>query len=166
MQPLQCETTVLSIQKQCFSSFFQAFFKTSFRTGILSNFDRFLVIWGLHLETLGSTFEGHFFRSQKNQKGFFRTRSWGGAILDTSGRRGKLGGIWETFGRHLGQRRPGRGSEGNCTKTYVFFCRKRRVRAFRVHESDLTLTKSAACEQKLAGDRGEIASKTLMDILT
>ena len=69
-------------------------------------------------------------------------------------------------GRHLGQRRPRRGSEGNCATTKMFFCRKWRERPFRVHESDLTLTKSAACAQKLAGDRGERPSDTLMDILT
>ena len=87
-----------------------------------------------------------------------------GKHLEASGRH--LGDIWEASGRHLGQRRPGRGSEGNCAKTCVFFCRKWRERPFRVHESDLTLTKSAACAQKLAGDRGGGASETLMDILT
>ena len=60
----------LSIQRQGFASFFLAFFKTSSRAGILSIFDRILVILGLHLETFGSTFGGHLFRSQKSQKGF------------------------------------------------------------------------------------------------
>ena len=76
--------------------------------------------------------------------------------------RGYLGHIREKGGTE----RPGRGSEGNCAKTYVFLCRKWRERVFRVHESDLTLTKSAACAQKLASDRGDGPSDTLMDILT
>ena len=69
--PSNAKPLFLSIQRQGFSSFFPAFFKTSSRAGILSIFDRFLVIWGLHLETFGSTFGCHFFRSQKSQNMFF-----------------------------------------------------------------------------------------------
>ena len=49
---------------------FNTLFDTSSRAGILSNFDRILAIWGLHLETFGCTFGGHFFRSQKSQNVF------------------------------------------------------------------------------------------------
>ena len=160
--PSHAKPLFLSIQRQGFSSFFHAFSKTSSRTGILSNFDRILAIWALHLETFGSTFGGHFFRSQKSQKVFFVSDPGSGLSWTHPGE----GGNWEASGRHLGQRRPGRGSEGNCAKTCVFFCRKWRARPFRVHESDLTLTKSAACAQKLASDRGDGPSGTLMDILT
>ena len=85
--------------------------------------------------------------------------SWVEAILDPCGRRGKLGGIWAKGG-------PEEDLKEIVPKHMCVFCRKWRERPFRVHESDLTLTKSASCAQKLAGDRGEIASGTLMDILT
>ena len=114
------------------------------------------------METFASFFEGHFFRSQKSENVFLGFAPG----LRLSWTPPGEGGNWEASGRHLGERRPGRGSEGNWAKTYVFFCRKWRERAFRVHESDLTLTKSAACAQKLASDRGDGASGTLMDILT
>ena len=92
-KPLFC-----SIQRQGFSSFFHAFSKTSSRTGILSNFDRILAIWGLHLETFGRTFGDHFFRSQKSQKGFFEPAPGARLSWTPAGE----GGNWETFGRHLG----------------------------------------------------------------
>ena len=79
------------------------------------------------------------------------------------------GGNWETFGRHLGGIWAKGGPEADLKEIvpkHVFFCRKWRERAFRVHERVLTLTKSAACAQKLAGDRGARPSGTLMDILT
>ena len=130
------------------------------KTGVIASFERNYknypsarpqtVFGGKHLEASGK----HLEASERHLRG----------IWEASGRR--LGEIWEASGRHLGQRRPGRGSEGNCAKTYVFFCRKWRARPFSVHESDLTLTKSAGCAQKLASDRGGVASETLMDILT
>ena len=79
--------------------------------------------------------------------------------MDPCGRRGKLGGIWAEGG-------PEEDLKEIVPKHVSFFCRKWRERAFPVHGSDLTLTKSAACAQKLAGDRGDRASGTLMDILT
>ena len=60
-----------SIQRQGFSSFFHAFSKTSSRAGILSNFDRILAIWGLHLETFGCTFGGHFSGHKKVKRVFW-----------------------------------------------------------------------------------------------
>ena len=84
--------------------------------------------------------------------------------------------IWEASGRHLGdiwEASGGIWAKGGpeedlkeIVPKHVFFYRKWRERPFRVRESHLTLTKSAACAQKLAGDRGDRASDTLMDILS
>ena len=126
-------------------------FSKHFSKGVLEpTFYRFFIefwsfwgsIWRPLPPLLRVTFSGH-----KKVKMFFWAVLLGWGYL---GHRREKGGT----ARHLGQRRPGRGSEGNCAKTCVFFCRKWRARAFRVHESDLTLTKSAACAQKLASDRG------------
>ena len=50
---------------------------------------------------LAQLFES-FFQVTKKSKDFFGVRSWVGSILDTSGRRGELGGILEVSGSHLG----------------------------------------------------------------
>ena len=94
MQPLQCETTVFEYPETTSFIIFQAFFKRGSRIGILSNFDRFLVIWGLHLETLGSTFEGHFFRSQKSQNVSLGSDPGSGLSWTHPGE----GGNWEASG--------------------------------------------------------------------
>ena len=88
----------LSIQRQGVSLFFHQFFKTSSRASMLSMFYRFLAIWGLHLETFGSTFGGHFFRSQKSEKIFLGCAPG----LRLSWTPPGEGGNWGTFGRHLG----------------------------------------------------------------
>ena len=103
--PSNAKPLFLSIQWQGFSSFFHTFFKTSSRAGILSIFNRILVIWGLHFETFASTFGSHFFRSQKSQKVFSGPDpglrlSW--TPPGEGGNWETFGGIWETFGRHLG----------------------------------------------------------------
>ena len=92
----------MSIQKQGFSSFFQAFFKRGSRISILSIFDRILIIFGLHLETFASTFEGHFFRSQKSQNVFLGSGPGAGLSWTHPGE----GGNWVTSGRHPAARRP------------------------------------------------------------
>ena len=98
----------LSFQRQWFSSFVHAFFKTSSKTAMCFQIvDRFLAIWGLHLETFGTTFCGHVLRSQKSRTVFVGLRAWGQAICDPSGRRGELtghlGDIWEASRRTWGQ---------------------------------------------------------------
>ena len=86
--------------------------------------------------------------------------------------RGYLGHIREKgeTGRHLGGIWAKGGPEEDLKeivpKHMCFSVESGASDQLRVHESDLTLTKSAACAQKLAGDRGEGASDTLMDILT
>ena len=108
-----------------------------------------------------------------------RNHEGGIAIWETSGGIWRhLGGIWRHLGgiwhpggtqeaprRHPGdtqrhpeapRRHPGGTQEAKgvleakCAKTYVFYCRKWRDRAFRVDGSDPTLTDPAACAQKLA----------------
>ena len=108
--PSNAKSLFLSIQRQGFSSFFHAFSKTSSRAGILSNFDRILAIWGLHLETFGCTFGGHFFSSQKSKKKFWGSDPGARLSLTHPGEGGNwrhLGGNCETSGsissgRHLG----------------------------------------------------------------
>ncbi len=126
--PSNAKPLFLSIRWQSFSSCFHTFFKTSSRTGILSIFDRILVILGLHLETFASTFGSHFFRSQKSQKSFFEPAPG----LRLSATPPGEGGNWQTSRRHLGgghlggiwearcQRRPGGGSGGKCAQTTIF----------------------------------------------
>ena len=66
-----------------------------------------------------------------------------------------LGLIWEDSGEASGgirgSRRLEAALEAKVLKTIVFYRRKWRERPFRVDGSDLTLTISAACAQKLAG---------------
>ena len=88
-----------------------------------------------------------------------------------------LEGIWrhlEASGRHLGmhikasgdmQEAPGRHPEVKCVKTMLFFYEKSYAQPFRVHRRDPTLTKSAACVQKLAGDLSTPCPVRLMDSL-
>ena len=79
---------------------FRYIFQDKSRTGILAIFDRFLAIWGLHLETFGSTFWGHLFRSQKSQKVFFVSDPGSGLSWTHPGEGGNYisEGIW----KHLG----------------------------------------------------------------
>ena len=77
--------------------------------------------------------------------------------------------LGEASGRAIREARVAMGHSGGSLevkvdKTVVFYCRKWRDRPFHVHGSAVTLTKSAACAQKLAGDRGD--AESLMDILT
>ena len=72
-------------------------------------------------------------------------------IWDASG---DLGG-WEASGRHLGCicfGRPDGALEAQVIKNSWFFNLKWRERPIRMHGSDLTLTISAACAQKLASN--------------
>ncbi len=99
--PYHAKPLFLSVQRQGFSSFFLAFSKTSSRTGILSNFDRILAIWGLHLETFGCTFGGHFFRSQKSQNIFWVCAPGAGLSWTPPGE----GGNWEASGPKKARKR-------------------------------------------------------------
>ena len=73
-----------------------------------------------------------------------------------------LGGIWEAPGRHLGgiwetlwelgqPGEPRSDVEEKCAETIVFFHGKWRGRPFRVDETSVGVTKSAACQQKVRG---------------
>ena len=94
------------------------------------------------METFGSTFGGHFFRSQKSQNVFLVPAPGLGLSATPPGEGGNL--------EARCQRRPGGGSEGKCTKTILLFCHKWRERPYRVHESVVTLTVYHACALKLA----------------
>ena len=105
MKPLPRENIMFEFLRVRIFRFFDTFVTVSSRIHILSILYRILTVLGFHFGTLGPTFGGLFFRSQKTQKVFFVSApgwrpSWTPPEKGGTGRH--LGGIWETSGRHLG----------------------------------------------------------------
>ena len=109
MKPLPRENMIWVFLRAHIFMIFGTCFTVSSRIHILSIFYRILSVLGLHFGTLGSTFWGLFFRSQKMQNVFLQcapgwrpssTPPGEGGNWEESGRH--LGGIWEASGRHLG----------------------------------------------------------------
>ena len=101
MKPLPRENTIWEFLRAHIFMIFGTCFTVSSRIHILSIFYRILSVLGLHFGTLGTTFEGLFFRSRKMPGAFFGSAPEAGASSTPQGE----GGNWEasgTFGKHLG----------------------------------------------------------------
>ena len=98
MKPLPRENTIWEFLRARIFIIFDSFITVSSRINILSIFYRILSALGLHFGTLGTTFGGHFFRSQKMQKLFLVSAP---ELRPSSTPPGE-GGNWEAPGRHLG----------------------------------------------------------------
>ena len=98
MKPLPRENTIWEFLRAYMFVIFGTFFTVSSRVHILSIFYRILLVWELHLGTLGTTFEGLFFRSRKTPGSFLHCAPEGRPSATPRGE----GGNWETPGKHLG----------------------------------------------------------------
>ena len=98
MKPLRHENTILEFLRAYIFMIFGTCFTVNSKIYILSFLYQILLFLGLHFGTLGTTFEGLFFRSRKTPGSFLHCAPGAEASSIPPGE----GGNWEASGRHLG----------------------------------------------------------------
>lgn len=120
-------------------------------------------VLGVEIQPPSRNPKGGFFEEESQR------RKLGGRILEEGSQKGLWGHLQRALEGHPGAlcrhlRSPSShqdhflSSDRKCAESRVFFCKKGRDRAFRLHGSEATCTKYRACAQKLMGVNVQIAA--------